>query len=107
MEMLRDARRGTVAVLDPNENNLAELIRSVRNLTQPFTGELIVQPLDYGTALATMFLDAQKPFDVILSFAALKHVRSERDQYSIVRMLEVNLWQADYFFSSLRRQVAH
>jgi FlaA1/EpsC-like NDP-sugar epimerase len=107
VELLRVAKPATVAVLDPNENNLAELIRSVRNLPQTFAGELIVQPLDYGTPLATIFLDAQKPFDVVLSFAALKHVRSERDEFSVVRMLEVNLWKAEYFLSSLRRKKEH
>lgn len=104
MELLKVATPATVAVLDPNENNLAELVRSVRNLEKPFTGELIVQPLDYGSALTAIFLDEQKPFDVVLSFAALKHVRSERDHFSTVRMLEVNLLKADYFLASLRRR---
>ena len=104
MELLQVATPKTVAVLDPNENNLAELVRSIRNLSQPFTGELIVQPLDYGSALTAMFLDEQPPFDVIFSFAALKHVRSERDHFSTVRMLEVNLLKADYFLATLRRR---
>ena len=104
MELLSVATPSTVAVLDSNENNLAELVRSVRNLAKPFTGELIVQPLDYGSALTAIFLEEQKPFDVVLSFAALKHVRSERDHFSTVRMLEVNLLKADYFLASLRRR---
>lgn len=103
MELLTVATPATVAVLDPNENNLAELVRSVRNLAKPFTGELIVQPLDYGSALTAIFLTEQKPFDVVLSFAALKHVRSERDHFSTVRMLEVNLLKADAFLALLRR----
>lgn len=107
IEMLTVARPATVAVLDPNENNLAELVRSIRNLAQPFTGELIVQPLDYGSALTGIFLDEQKPFDVVFSFAALKHVRSERDHFSTLRMLEVNLLKADYFLATLRRRPEH
>lgn len=104
MELLQVATPSTVAVLDPNENNLAELVRSVRNLAKPFTGELIVQPLDYGTPLTGIFLDEQAPFDVVFSFAALKHVRSERDHFSTVRMLEVNLLKAHYFLCCLRRR---
>lgn len=104
IEMLKVAKPATVAVLDPNENNLAELVRSIRNLSEPFIGELIVQPLDYGTPLTTIFLRSQKPFHVVMNFAALKHVRSERDEFSITRMLEVNLLKADYFLSSLRQQ---
>lgn len=103
MELLDVTTPQTVAVLDPSENNLAELVRSVRNRAMPFTGELIVQPLDYGSALAAIFLAEQKPFDVVLSFAALKHVRSERDHFSTVRMLEVNLLKADHFLAALRR----
>lgn len=104
IEMLAVAKPAAVAVLDPNENNLAELVRSIRNLPEPFTGELIVQPLDYGSALTAMFLDEQKPFDTIFSFAALKHVRSERDHLSTVRMLEVNLLKADQFLAAVRRK---
>jgi FlaA1/EpsC-like NDP-sugar epimerase len=104
MELLTVATPSTVAVLDPNENNLAELVRSVRNLAKPFTGELIVQPLDYGTPLTGIFLDEQAPFDVVFSFAALKHVRSERDHFSTVRMLDVNLLKAHYFLCCLRRR---
>ena len=104
MELLKVATPSAVAVLDPNENNLAELVRSVRNLATPFTGELIVQPLDYGTPLTGIFLDEQKPFDVVFSFAALKHVRSERDHFSTIRLLEVNLFKAHHFLCCLRRR---
>ena len=104
IEILKVAKPATVAVLDPNENNLAELVRSVRNLPEPFTGELIVQPLDYGTPLTGVFLNEQEPFDVVFSFAALKHVRSERDHFSTVRMLEVNLLKAHYFLCCLRQR---
>lgn len=104
IEMLKVAKPAAVAVLDPNENNLAELVRSIRNLPTPFTGELIVQPLDYGTPLTGVFLNEQQPFDVVFSFAALKHVRSERDHLSTVRLLEVNLLKAHYFLSCLRRR---
>ena len=107
IEMLAVAKPATIAVLDPNENNLAELVRSIRNLPQPFTGELIVQPLDYGSALTALFLDQHKPFDTIFSFAALKHVRSERDTFSTIRMLEVNLLKADIFLAALRRRKEH
>ncbi len=107
IEMLAVARPAVVAVLDPNENNLAELVRSVRNLTPPFLGELIVQPLDYGSPLAAIFLDQHPAFDVIFSFAALKHVRSERDHFSTLRLLEVNLLKADAFLAAVRRRKEH
>lgn len=93
----------TVAVLDTSENNLAELIRTIRSQQSPYRGTLIIEPLDYGSPLTARWLEAQAPFDVVLSFAALKHVRSERDEWSLVRMLEVNLVKADRFLAALRR----
>ncbi len=104
MQLLDWAQIDTLAVLDPNENNLAELIRSIRNRPRPFTGTVLIEPLDYGSPLAAQFLATQKPFDTVLSFAALKHVRSERDAFSTLRMLEVNLLLADRFLATLRTQ---
>jgi nucleoside-diphosphate-sugar epimerase len=97
-------RPAALVVLDTNENNLAELVRHLRGQPDAFTGELLVQPLDYGSRLAERFLARQVPFDLVLSFAALKHVRSERDEWSLTRMLEVNLVKADRFLAVLRRQ---
>jgi FlaA1/EpsC-like NDP-sugar epimerase len=101
VELLRH-RPATIAVLDPNENNLAELVRTLRAQEPPFAGELLVEPLDYGSPLAARFLAAQAPFDLVLSFAALKHVRSERDAFSSLRLLEVNLLKADRFLAAVR-----
>jgi len=92
-----------VTVMDTSENNLAELIRTLRSLDTPYEGTFSVEPLDYGSALAGSFLGNTEPFDLVLSFAALKHVRSERDDLSLLRMLEVNLVKADRFLASLRQ----
>jgi FlaA1/EpsC-like NDP-sugar epimerase len=89
-----------LAVLDTSENNLAELVRSLRSGAVPLRGELLVQPLDYGSPLTCAWLAGQRPFDLVLSFAALKHVRSERDAFSLLRMLEINLLSADRFLSA-------
>ncbi len=91
-----------LAVLDPSENNLAELVRTVRSRPGGFTATLDIQPLDYGSALAAGWLASQPPFDLVLSFAALKHVRSERDRFSLCRMLEVNLLKGDRFLTACR-----
>jgi len=92
-----------LTIVDPSENNLAELVRTLRSAAVPFDGELSVQPLSYGSALAARFLRRQPPYDFVLSFAALKHVRSERDGFSLARMLEVNLLEADRFLQLCRR----
>jgi FlaA1/EpsC-like NDP-sugar epimerase len=104
LELLKLLAPRIVTVLDPNENNLVELVRSIRNGFPAFRGELNVQPLDYGSPLAAQFLATQPAHDTVLSFAALKHVRSERDAFSTLRMLEVNLLKADRFLATLRGQ---
>lgn len=103
IQALVDFKPSTLAVLDPSENNLAELVRHLRCHGEGFGGHLSVQPLDYGSSLAAGWLARQAPFDVVLSFAALKHVRSERDEWSLARMLEVNLVKADRFLAACRR----
>jgi NAD(P)-dependent dehydrogenase (short-subunit alcohol dehydrogenase family) len=99
-------RPRSLAVLDPAENNLVELVRMLRSGERPYDGELLVEPLDYGSALTARWLAEQAessgPFELVLSFAALKHVRSERDAYSLLRLLEVNLVAADRFLGAVR-----
>ena len=93
-----------LCVLDPSENNLAELLRTIRSREPAYRGELHIEPLDYGSLLARRFLSEARPFDWVLSVAALKHVRSERDAVSALRMLEINLLAADRFLATVRMQ---
>ncbi|MBI1494720.1 polysaccharide biosynthesis protein [Halocynthiibacter styelae] len=82
-----------VHVIDHNENGLAEVIRALRSAPEPvLVDELLTLPFDYGGAPFKHWLAAQsKPYDYVLNFAALKHVRSEKDPYSILAMLETNV----------------
>lgn len=93
-------RPAALAVLDISENNLTELVRHLRSAEPPFAGELAIAPLDYGSALARAWLAELPPADLVLCFAALKHVRSERDRFSLLRMLEVNLLAAARCFAA-------
>lgn len=80
-------------VIDHNENALAELVRSIRSSGHPFpVGDLVTLPFDYGGApFALWFAERAGDYDHVLNFAALKHVRSEKDPYSILAMLETNV----------------
>ncbi|GDY12030.1 UDP-N-acetylglucosamine 4,6-dehydratase [Planctomycetota bacterium] len=86
-----------LAVLDLNENNLTELIRHLRARPGGFRPDLAVAPIDYGSPLAAAWLAGQRPFDLVWSFAAMKHVRSERDPVSTLRLLDVNIAAAGRF----------
>ncbi len=81
-----------VHVIDQNENGLAELARDIRSgaLAGPSL-DLQLMPLDYGAPVARRFLSHGGPYDSVLHFAALKHVRSEKDPASILQMLDTNV----------------
>jgi FlaA1/EpsC-like NDP-sugar epimerase len=79
-------------VVDISENYLTELVRDVRSGTIDTSGiELATHVFDYGSATMKRFLAAMPRFDVVLNFAAVKHVRSEKDVYSLLHMLDVNI----------------
>jgi len=82
----------SVHVVDLSENNLAELVRDLRSRPEGLSVEdFRTLPIDFGSALMTRFLESQAPYDAVLNFAALKHVRSEKDPFSLLRMIETNV----------------
>ena len=71
-------------VVDQNENALAELVRELRSSPEGLNVEdFRTLPLDYGSAATKLLMEADGPYDRILNFAAIKHVRSEKDPFSI------------------------
>lgn len=91
-------------VVDHAENALAELVRDLRSraLVADHT-ELRTLPIDFGSPLLTRFLAEQPRYDVVLNFAALKHVRSEKDVPSLLQMLDTNLLKAAGLLEQLER----
>ncbi len=79
-------------VVDQNENSLAELVRDMRSGTNSFDiQDFRTLPLDFGSPVMAAFLHDMEPYDMILNFAAIKHVRSEKDTYSLLQMLDTNV----------------
>ncbi|MBI3568273.1 MAG: polysaccharide biosynthesis protein [Gemmatimonadetes bacterium] len=79
-------------VVDQNENGLAEVARDIRGAAMAAAAvDVRLMPLDYGAAVTRRFLDAAGPYDAVLHFAALKHVRSEKDPASVLQMLDTNV----------------
>ncbi len=77
-------------VIDINENKLVELVRYVRSSIGYTEGIFRTFPIDAGSSTFEAFINKNKGYDVWLNFSALKHVRSERDPFILMRMLEVN-----------------
>ncbi len=81
-----------LTVVDHNENALAGLVRRLRaEATLPLAKSIDTLPLDFGHALFYKFLQSAPPFDFVLNFAALKHVRTEKDVFSALALIEANI----------------
>lgn len=90
--LLLDFEPAAVHVVDHNENGLAELVRDLRGRPEGLSlQDFRTIPIDYGSAIMERLLAEEPRYDIALNFAALKHVRSEKDTYSILQMLNTNL----------------
>ena len=78
-------------VVDISENNLAELVRDIRSSFGYINGEFKTFAVDAGNLEFAIYFQDQEPFDYVLNLSALKHVRSEKDPYTLMRMVNVNI----------------
>lgn len=84
-------RPKALCVVDISENGLVELVRDLRSSLGYIAGETQFLPLDMGSLEAAAFLRSQPAFDIVVNLAAMKHVRSEKDEFSLMRMIGVNV----------------
>lgn len=80
-----------VVVVDLNENGLAELVRDVRSSEGLFVpDEFRCYTLDFADPIFERIFKEEKGFDIVANFSAHKHVRSEKDRYSVQALIENN-----------------
>lgn len=92
----------SLVVADISENSLAELTRDLRASGAAVPDEYAAYPVDYaGPVFAKMFRD-RGGFDIVANFSAHKHVRSEKDIYSVEAMLRNNVLNLGRLFSLLQ-----
>lgn len=82
-------------VVDISENNMVELVRDVRSSLGYIDGDFQTFALDIGSIEYDTFYSADGEYDYILNLSALKHVRSEKDPYTLMRMIDVNVFNTD------------
>lgn len=82
-------------VVDISENNLAELVRDIRSSFGYIDGDFKTFALDIGSVEYDAFIKADGQFDYVLNLSALKHVRSEKDPFTLMRMIDVNIFNTD------------
>ena len=78
-------------MVDISENNLVELVRDIRSSIGYIKGEFKTFSLDVGSFEYDAFIKADGEYNYVLNLSALKHVRSEKDPFTLMRMVEANI----------------
>jgi FlaA1/EpsC-like NDP-sugar epimerase len=78
-------------VVDISENNMVELVRDIRSTLGYIDGDFSTFAIDCGSREFAALMAASNAYDYVLNLSALKHVRSEKDPFTLMRMVEVNV----------------
>lgn len=79
-------------VVDISENNMVELVRDIRSTLGYIAGDFRTFAIDCGGHEFQALMATEGPYDYVLNLSALKHVRSEKDPYTLMRMIDVNVF---------------
>jgi len=82
-------------IVDISENNLTELVRDIRSSFGYIDGEFKTYALDIGSIEYDAFIKSDGKYDYVLNLSALKHVRNEEDPFTLMRMIDVNIFNTD------------
>jgi len=78
-------------VVDISENNMVELVRDIRSTLGYIDGDFRTFAIDCGSVEYRALINSTKEHDYVLNLSALKHVRSEKDPFTLMRLIEVNI----------------
>lgn len=84
-----------IHVVDISENNMVELVRDIRSSFGYINGEFKTFALDIGSIEYDAFIESDGKYDYVLNLSALKHVRSEKDPFTLMRMINTNIFNTD------------
>ena len=79
-------------VVDISENNMVELVRDIRSTEGYGSGDFKTFAIDCGGTEFQALMSSEGPYDYVFNLSALKHVRSESDPYTLMRMIMVNVF---------------
>ena len=82
-------------VVDISENNLVELVRDLRSSFGYIDGDFQTFALDISSFEYDAFIENDGLYDYVLNLSALKHVRSEKDPFTLMRMIQVNIFNTE------------
>lgn len=102
VHLLAELGPARLHVIDTDENGLARLAREVRAApTQRAAPEMFFLAADFGAHPAAMHVALNGPFDIVLNFAAIKHVRSEKSLPALLHLVSTNIVKQHRFLQSL------
>ena len=79
-------------VVDISENNMVELVRDLRSTVGYGSGDFKTFALDCGSIEFEALMKNEGPYDYVFNLSALKHVRSEKDPFTLMRLIMVNVF---------------
>ena len=79
-------------VVDISENNMVELVRDIRSTVGYGRGDFKTFAIDCGGVEFEALMASEGPYDYVFNLSALKHVRSEKDPFTLMRMIMVNVY---------------
>ena len=79
-------------IVDISENNLVELVRELRSTVGYSEGEFETFAIDCGSTEFEALIASKGPYDYVFNVSALKHVRSEKDPFTLMRLVMVNIF---------------
>jgi len=82
-------------IVDISENNLVELVRDIRSSYGYIDGDFRTFALDVSSGEYDAFIESDGKYDYVLNLSALKHVRSEKDPFTLMRMINVNIFNTE------------
>ena len=97
-------RPESLVVVDTNENALAELTRDLRSTKGMYVpDDYITYPMDFASPVFEKMFKSHEGFDIVGNFSAHKHVRSEKDIYSVEALLQNNVLHAKVLLDLLSK----
>lgn len=93
-----------IHIVDISENNLVELVRDLRSAQYDLGPDFRTFAIDGGSDEFTRLVGDHSPYDYVLNLSALKHVRSEKDPYTLMRLIRVNILNTISIMNQVARQ---
>ena len=94
-------------VVDLSENNMVELVRDIRSTLGYIDGDFRTFAIDCGSPEFDALMHAERGYDYVLNLSALKHVRSEKDPFTLMRLIQVNVLNTIATIASAQAGGAH